>query len=89
MQIALAGGQQTNPPRDKPQTPGVVGRLSNPQHLPQDVSWRGVLSYGAWGGRKPTRSLTVSSIGVARCLAASAPARSTSSNVAGSSMKAS
>jgi hypothetical protein len=55
---------------------------------PQDVSWRGVLSYKAWGGRKPTRSLTVLSIGAARCLAASAPARSTSSNVAGSSMKA-
>jgi hypothetical protein len=58
------------------------------RYWPQDVSWRGVLSYKAWGGRKPTRSLTVSSIGAARCLAASAPARSTSSNVAGSSMKA-
>ena len=58
------------------------------RYWPQDVSWRGVLSYKAWGGRKPTRSLTVPSMGAARCLAASAPARSTSSNVAGSSMKA-
>ena len=51
------------------------------RYWPQDVSWRGVLSYKAWGGRKPTRSLTVPSMGAARCLAAS-------SNVAGSSMKA-
>jgi hypothetical protein len=46
------------------------------------------LSYYAWGGRKPIRFLTVPRIGAARCLAASAPARSTSSNAVGSSMKA-